>query len=212
MATGFCTAQEEATKAQWELNVQIAELRLKAQPPTPLENWEQCHDEIQAGLEMIKHTIRDCSGLLEQSLLMLASLQEDPTIQQVEIEAWELQQAYDIVRGTTKMVAIMQQLAKMEEAQALKAQVDAARKKEAVPKECIQPWIDEAFAVSTTIEGKLVHMQVVCDPKQAAASDTNALAAHIEQVHKIATEFVASTSDVQKLLTELHTKITAPAE
>ena len=29
MATGFCTTQEEAAKAQWELNLQIAELRLK---------------------------------------------------------------------------------------------------------------------------------------------------------------------------------------
>ena len=29
MATGFRTAQEKATNAQWELNLQIAELRLK---------------------------------------------------------------------------------------------------------------------------------------------------------------------------------------
>ena len=62
------------------------------------------------------------------------------------------------------MVAIMQQLAKMREAQALQAQVDAMRQKEAGLKERIQPWIDEAFAVSTTIEGNIAHMQAVCDP------------------------------------------------
>jgi len=42
MATEFCTAQEEVVKAQWELNLQIEELRLKAQPVTPPEIQEQC--------------------------------------------------------------------------------------------------------------------------------------------------------------------------
>lgn len=37
MAPGFRTAQEEAVKAQWELNLQITELRLKAQLTAPLE-------------------------------------------------------------------------------------------------------------------------------------------------------------------------------
>ena len=64
-------------KAQWELNLQISELRMKAQLPTPLEVREQCRGEIQAGLD--------------QSLIMLTSLQEDPTLQQVETKAWELQ-------------------------------------------------------------------------------------------------------------------------
>lgn len=35
MAVGVRTVQEEALKAQWELNLQIAQLRLKARPPTP---------------------------------------------------------------------------------------------------------------------------------------------------------------------------------
>ena len=39
MATGFRTTQEEAAKASSDLNLQIAELRLKAQPPT-LQNFE----------------------------------------------------------------------------------------------------------------------------------------------------------------------------
>jgi len=46
----------------------------------------------------------------------------------------------------------------MREAQVLKAQVDATRQKEVVIKECIPPWLEEAFTVSTSIEGKLAHM------------------------------------------------------
>ena len=46
----------------------------------------------------------------------------------------------------------------MREAQALKAQVDAAHQKEAMLKERIQPWLDEAFVVTANIEGKLAHM------------------------------------------------------
>jgi len=91
MATGFHTAQEEAAKAQWELNLQIAEVRLTAQPTTPPEVREQCRRAIQAGLEVIERTVHDCMGLLDQSLIMVTSLQEDPTLQQVEIKARELQ-------------------------------------------------------------------------------------------------------------------------
>jgi len=49
-------------------------------------------------------------------------------------------------------IAITQFLAKMREAQALKLQTDTTGQKEAVIKEFIQPWLDEAFEVSTTIE------------------------------------------------------------
>ena len=66
-----------------------------------------------------------------------------------------LQQTYD---RPTQMVAIMQPLAKMREAQVLKAQVDAAWQKEAMLKECIQPWLDDAFTVSTNIDGNFAHM------------------------------------------------------
>jgi len=64
MAVGFCTTEEEAVKAQWELNLQIAELRLNVQPPTAPEVRKHCRGEIQAGLEVIKCMIQDCSGLL----------------------------------------------------------------------------------------------------------------------------------------------------
>ena len=77
-------------------------------------------------------------------------------------------------------------------------------------KECIQPWLDEAFAVSTNIEGKLAHMQVVYEPGQVA--DTNALMARIERVLQMAEDFVSSVSEVQKLLNDLRVKIFAPAE
>lgn len=57
--------------------------------------------------------VQDCSRLLDQSLLMLTYLQEDSTLQQVETEAWELQQSYGKVRGTVQTVAITQRLAMM---------------------------------------------------------------------------------------------------
>jgi len=46
----------------------------------------------------------------------------------------------------------------MQQAKALKEQVDAARHREAVLKARIQPWIDEAFIITTTIECKLTQM------------------------------------------------------
>lgn len=62
------------------------------------------------------------------------------------------------------------------------------------------------------IEGKLAHMQVVCDSEQANPTDTDASVTRLEQVQRIATEFFEETCVVQKLLTNLHEKIAAPAE
>lgn len=100
----------------------------------------------------------------------------------------------------------------MREAQVLKAQIDAARQKEAILKECIQPWLDEAFAVSTNIEGNLAHMQVVYEPGKATETNIDASMARIEQVQQMVEDFVASVSEAQKLLNELCVKIAALAE
>jgi len=93
--------------------------------------------------------------MLDQAFNVLTSLQEDPNIQRLEIEARELQQQYENVRGTTQTIILTQQLAKMQQARSLKEQVDVGRQKEALLKECIKPWIDEAFTITAEIKGKL---------------------------------------------------------
>lgn len=65
LASGVHKAQEEAVKVQLELNLQIAELRLKVQPSTSLEVREQCHCTIQSGLEAIEDVVQDYMGLLD---------------------------------------------------------------------------------------------------------------------------------------------------
>jgi len=72
--------------------------------------------------------------MLEESLEILTTLQEDPNIQCLETEAREIQQQYDSVWGTAQMVVLTQRLALMQQAKALKEQVDATRHKEAVLK------------------------------------------------------------------------------
>lgn len=57
------------------------------------------------------------------------------------------------------MMALTQRLARMQHSKALKEWVDGTRRKEAVVKVCIQPWINEAFTITTIIEGKLAQMQ-----------------------------------------------------
>lgn len=44
----------------------------------------------------------------------------------------------------------------MQQAKALKEQVDAVCHKEEILKACVQPWIDEAFTIMTYIEVRLV--------------------------------------------------------
>ena len=86
---------------------------------------------------------------------MVTSLQEDPMLWQLEMELWELQHAYDDFRGTTQTISLTQLLVKIREARDLKEWVDVVQHKEVGLKACIQPWFEEAFMVTTTIEGKL---------------------------------------------------------
>lgn len=96
--------------------------------------------------------------MFEESFEVLTTLQEDPNIQRLETEVHELQQQYDDIKGTTQTVALTQRLARIQQVKALKEQVDAAQHKEAVLKARTQPWIDEAFIITTSIEDKLAQM------------------------------------------------------
>jgi len=55
-------------------------------------------------------------------------------------------------------------------------------------------------------------MQAVYEDDQATAIDTDASVARVEQVQKLVKEVVVSVSDVQKLLNNLRTMITAPTK
>lgn len=92
------------TKVQLKLNLQIIELRLEAQPSTPLKVRGKCASAIIVRLEEIGGAVRDCTNILEESLEVLTTLYEDPNIQHLETEVRELQQQYHSVRGTVQTV------------------------------------------------------------------------------------------------------------
>jgi len=50
-------------------------------------------------MEEIGQAMQTCMSNLEESFVVLTSLQEDPTIHSLETEAQELQVQYDIVYG-----------------------------------------------------------------------------------------------------------------
>ena len=62
------------------------------QPSTPREVREQRANTITTGLEEIEGAVRDYTSMLEESLGVLTTLQEDPNIQRLETKAQELQQ------------------------------------------------------------------------------------------------------------------------
>ena len=86
METRVCEAKAEMTKVQLELNLQIAELQLKVQPSSPLEDREQRARAIQTRLEEIRQAVQNFA-MLEESFAVLTSLQEDPNTQRLETEA-----------------------------------------------------------------------------------------------------------------------------
>ena len=56
------------------------------------------------------------------------------------------------------IVVLTRRLARMQQAKALKEQVDTAQNKEAILKAKVQPGIDEALTIMENIEGKLMHI------------------------------------------------------
>ena len=60
----------------------------------------------------------------------------------------------------------------MQQAKALKEQVDMVGHKETILKAHVQPWIDEAFTITENIEGKLTHIQGMHAQMQGSMLDT----------------------------------------
>ena len=59
LAAGVHEVKEEMAKVQLELNLQIAELQLKAQPSTPPEVREQRTSAITMGIEEINNAMKE---------------------------------------------------------------------------------------------------------------------------------------------------------
>lgn len=100
LATGVHDTRAEMARVQLELNLQIAELQLKAQPSTSPEVREQRITAVTTMIVEIDSEVAHCMQLFEQSFEVLATLQEDPTIEHLEKEAGEIQHKYDKVKWT----------------------------------------------------------------------------------------------------------------
>jgi len=119
LATGVRDARAEMARVQLELNLQITDLELKAQPSTPPEVKEQRTTMVTIAMAAVDSVVTEYVNLFEQSFEVLTTLQEDPNIEHLETEARKLQQRYDEVKGTTQMVSLMHMLSRMQQAKAL---------------------------------------------------------------------------------------------
>ena len=106
LAAGVCDEREEMARVQLELNLQIAELYLKAQPSTPPKIKEQRTNTVTTTTSVVDNIVANCMQLFEQSFEVLTTLQEEPNVECLETEARELQQKYDEVKWTTQMASL----------------------------------------------------------------------------------------------------------
>jgi len=66
---------------------------------------------------------------------------------------------YDEVRETVHSITPSQCPTKLQEGKQLLVQVEAARKKEALLKARLEPWLEESYQIMTTIQDKLKSLQ-----------------------------------------------------
>ena len=100
LATGVHDAQKKMARVQLELNLQITQLQLRAQPSTLSYVQEQRETAVTEVVAAVNSVVADCTQLFEKSFEVLTSLQEDPNVKWLETEVHELQQCYDEVKGT----------------------------------------------------------------------------------------------------------------
>lgn len=106
LTAGVHDARTELAKVQFELNLKITELDLRAQPLTPPEVKEQREATIKNVVTTVDAAVNYCTALFEQLLEVFSSLQEDPNLQRLDIELRELQQRYDEVKATACTVTL----------------------------------------------------------------------------------------------------------
>ena len=94
----------------------------------------------------------------------------------------------------------------------VEVKVDTTRQKEAVLKERIQPWIDEAFIITADIEGKLAQMKAMHALRQGVAPESESSAERVEQIQQTVDQCAADLRVAKEQLEGLHDKIVAPAK
>jgi len=87
LAIGVREVHTEMARVQLELNLNIIELQLKAQPSTLLEVKEQRATAVTEAIAAVNSEVVDCTQLFEQSFKVLTSLQGDSNVQRLETEA-----------------------------------------------------------------------------------------------------------------------------
>ena len=110
-----------------------------------------------------------------------------------------------------RTVTIKQWLVKLQEAKALKEQVEIAQCKEAVLKAKLGTWQEETYVLTASIERKLASLQVT---QQKIQADSTKLATEqlVEQVKQAVTHYTAEVAVIQVELGSLHDKISTPTE
>ena len=80
LAIGVCNTQMEMARVQLELNLQITELQLRAQPSTPPKLKEYWVAAVTEAFVAVESAVADCTQFFKQSFEVLTDLQKDPKI------------------------------------------------------------------------------------------------------------------------------------
>ena len=75
LATGVCNARAKMVRVQLELNLEITELQLKAQPSTPSEVREQRTTVVTSVIAVVNSAVAEFMQRFEQSFEVLTTLQ-----------------------------------------------------------------------------------------------------------------------------------------
>ena len=65
LIAGVCDAKVEVARVQFELNMKITELELKAQPLNLPEVREKCNPAVKEGIATVDAAVVDCTTLFE---------------------------------------------------------------------------------------------------------------------------------------------------
>jgi len=103
--------------------------------------------------------VKDYMKLFEKTMELWTTLQEDPTLQRINIDLRNKQLQFDEVSSTTWTLAPVQLFVKFQEEKQLQSDIEELRRKEAILWTRTQSWIEEANQLTLFVQNKLNGMQ-----------------------------------------------------
>lgn len=124
---------------------------------------QNVRDQSEAELKLVMFSIFvalvDYNKLLDESMQIWTSLQEDPNVQKLQEEMQKKQQKLEESQETMNTLPISEKLTKINEAKVFQKRIKELKREEKMLIEITQPWQDKALQLSQIVDDTIQELR-----------------------------------------------------